>query len=114
YPSGRKDEALGREIASYRKEFRESNAEHVRDAAYPMRPERILAAVREVLPRDALITTDVGWNKNGVGQQFPVLTPGTIFTTGGHWNINDIYSPGREASHVAIEYVPGSRRGEER
>src|SRR5437773_761403 len=34
--------------------------------------------------------------------------------TGGHWNINDIYSPGREASHVAIEYVPGSRRGEER
>ena len=252
YPSGRKNEALGREIASYRKEFRESNAEHVRDAAYPMRPERILAAVREVLPRDALITTDVGWNKNGVGQQFPVLTPGTIFTpggyatmgfgapaalgaklaypervvvalvgdggfgqnpaflatavesdipvvwvvmnnyafgtiaglemahygttfgcvfrkdgepyspdfaavaraygaqgeqiraaedfkpaleravrsgkpfvidvammnepvpTGGHWNINDIYSPGREASHVAIEYVPGSRRGEER
>ena len=252
YPSGRKNEALGREIASYRKEFRESNAEHVRDAAYPMRPERILAAVREVLPRDALITTDVGWNKNGVGQQFPVLTPGTIFTpggyatmgfgapaalgaklacpervvvalvgdggfgqnpaflatavesdipvvwvvmnnyafgtiaglemahygtafgcvfrkdgepyspdfaavaraygaqgeqiraaedfkpaleravrsgkpfvidvammnepvpTGGHWNINDIYSPGREASHVAIEYIPGSRRGEER
>jgi len=84
YPSGRKDEALGREIASYRKEFRESNAEHVRDAAYPMRPERILAAVREVLPRDALITTDVGWNKNGVGQQFPVLTPGTIFTPGGY------------------------------
>jgi len=84
YPSGRKNEALGREIASYRKEFRESNAEHVRDAAYPMRPERILAAVREVLPRDALITTDVGWNKNGVGQQFPVLTPGTIFTPGGY------------------------------
>jgi acetolactate synthase-1/2/3 large subunit len=248
YPYGRKNEALAREIASYRKEFRESNAEHVRNAAYPMRPERILAAVREVLPRDALITTDVGWNKNGVGQQFPVLTPGTIFTpggyatmgfgapaalgaklacpervvvalvgdggfgqnpaflatavesdipvvwvvmnnyafgtiaglemahygtafgcvfrkdgepyspdfaavaraygaqgeqiraaedfkpaleravrsgkpfvidvammnepvpTGGHWNINDIYSPGREASHVAIEYVPGSRR----
>ena len=84
YPSGRKNEALAREIASYRKEFRESNAEHVRDAAYPMRPERILAAVREVLPRDALITTDVGWNKNGVGQQFPVLTPGTIFTPGGY------------------------------
>jgi acetolactate synthase-1/2/3 large subunit len=36
-----------------------------------------------VLPRDALITTDVGWNKNGVGQQFPVYTPGTILTPGG-------------------------------
>jgi acetolactate synthase-1/2/3 large subunit len=30
--------------------------------------------------------------------------------TGGHWNINDIYSPGREASHAAIEYVPGASR----
>jgi acetolactate synthase-1/2/3 large subunit len=26
--------------------------------------------------------------------------------TGGHWNINEIYSPGREASHVAIDYAP--------
>ncbi len=49
-----------------------------------MRPERILADVREVLPRNALITTDVGWNKNGVGQQFPIYEPGTIFTPGGY------------------------------
>ena len=49
-----------------------------------MRPERILAAVREVAPRDVLLTTDVGWNKNGVGQQFAVLTPGSIFTPGGY------------------------------
>jgi acetolactate synthase-1/2/3 large subunit len=49
-----------------------------------MRPERILADVREVLPRNAFITTDVGWNKNGVGQQFPILEPGTIFTPGGY------------------------------
>ncbi len=49
-----------------------------------MRPERILAAVREVLPRDAIITTDVGWNKNGVGQQFPIYTPGSILTPGGY------------------------------
>jgi acetolactate synthase-1/2/3 large subunit len=48
-----------------------------------MRPERILADVRAVLPRDAIITTDVGWNKNGVGQQFPVYTPGSILTPGG-------------------------------
>jgi acetolactate synthase-1/2/3 large subunit len=35
------------------------------------------------LPRDAIICTDVGWNKNGVGQQFPIYTPGSIFTPGG-------------------------------
>ncbi|MEP7283292.1 MAG: thiamine pyrophosphate-dependent enzyme, partial [Rubrivivax sp.] len=48
-----------------------------------LRPERILADVRAVLPRDAVITTDVGWNKNGVGQQFPIYTPGSILTPGG-------------------------------
>ena len=61
-----------------------SNREHVKDPGFPMRPERILAAVREALPRDAIITTDVGWNKNGVGQQFPVYTPGSILTPGGY------------------------------
>jgi acetolactate synthase-1/2/3 large subunit len=83
-PDGRRNDALVREIAAYRDEFRRGNEPHVRSAAYPMRPERILAAVREVLPRDALITTDVGWNKNGVGQQFPVYTPGSILTPGGY------------------------------
>ncbi|HZO02010.1 MAG TPA: thiamine pyrophosphate-binding protein [Burkholderiales bacterium] len=84
YPNGKRNDALVKEIATYRTTFAQGNAAHVRNGAYPMRPERILAEVREVLPRDALITTDVGWNKNGVGQQFPVYTPGTIFTPGGY------------------------------
>ena len=33
---------------------------------------------------DAIITTDVGWNKNGVGQQFPIYEPGSILTPGGY------------------------------
>lgn len=49
-----------------------------------MSPQRILADVREVLPRDAIITTDVGWNKNGVGQQFPIYEPGSILAPGGY------------------------------
>jgi acetolactate synthase-1/2/3 large subunit len=83
FPNGRADDALRQQIAGYRTEFAQGNAAHVANEAYPMRPERILAAVREVLPRDAIITTDVGWNKNGVGQQFPVYTPGSILTPGG-------------------------------
>jgi len=70
-------------IAAARTAFIASNRGHATSDAYPMRPERILADVREVLPHNALITTDVGWNKNGVGQQFPILEPGTIFTPGG-------------------------------
>jgi acetolactate synthase I/II/III large subunit len=72
------------EIAAARKAFVAGNLAHATSAAWPMRPERILADVRAALPRDALITTDVGWNKNGVGQQFPILEPGTIFTPGGY------------------------------
>ena len=83
-PVGRTNQALVKQIADYRAEFVASNREHVKNDAYPMRPERILAAVREVLPRDAIITTDVGWNKNGVGQQYPIYTPGSILTPGGY------------------------------
>jgi acetolactate synthase-1/2/3 large subunit len=82
-PGGRQHEALKQKIAEYKEEFRSKNAVHLRDNSYPMRPERILQEVREVLPRDAYITTDVGWNKNGVGQQFPIYEAGTILTPGG-------------------------------
>ena len=72
-----------REIAAYRATFKRGQRGTRRSDAWPMRPERILAESREVLPRDAIITTDVGWNKNGVGQQFHILTPGTLLTPGG-------------------------------
>lgn len=82
-PEGRPNESLKQEIAAQREEFKKNNQVYVNDSSYPMRPERILEEVREVLPRDAFITTDVGWNKNGVGQQFPIYEPGTVFTPGG-------------------------------
>jgi len=84
YPGGRKGEKLREAIQHYRAEFAASNAEAERSDQFPMRPERILADTRAVLPRDAIITTDVGWNKNGVGQQFPIYTPGSILTPGGY------------------------------
>jgi len=83
-PEGIRRPALASQIAAMRAAFIEGNRKHAESDAYPMRPERILADVRAALPRDALITTDVGWNKNGVGQQFPILEPGTIFTPGGY------------------------------
>ncbi|QXE00896.1 thiamine pyrophosphate-binding protein [Terribacillus sp. DMT04] len=84
YPNGiQRNEQLKKEIIHYRKTMREQISENVNSTAFPMKPERILADVRKVLPRDAYITTDVGWNKNGVGQQFPIYTPGSILTPGG-------------------------------
>jgi acetolactate synthase-1/2/3 large subunit len=51
-------------------------------ADFPLLPERILADVRSALP-DAILVTDVGWNKNGVAQQYPVDTPDAFLTPGG-------------------------------
>jgi len=84
YPQGTRREALTRDIAAYRREFKQTNVAMEESDAFPMMPERILAEVREVLPRDAIVTTDVGWNKNGVGQQFPIYTPGSILIPGGY------------------------------
>ena len=50
---------------------------------FPMRPERILSELRKAVPEDGFIVTDVGWNKNGVGQQFPITVPGTFITPSG-------------------------------
>ncbi|HZG81171.1 MAG TPA: thiamine pyrophosphate-binding protein [Brevibacillus sp.] len=82
-PEGKKNEELKAKIAANRAEFQGANKEHIASNAFPMTPQRILQEVRDVLPRNAIITTDVGWNKNGVGQQFPVYEPGSVLTPGG-------------------------------
>lgn len=83
YPDGFERTEKKAEIAEFRTTFKASNTEMQSSAAFPMMPERILADTRKALPEDAIITTDVGWNKNGVGQQFDILTPGSILTPGG-------------------------------
>ncbi|WP_170362212.1 thiamine pyrophosphate-binding protein [Ruegeria arenilitoris] len=83
YPEGFRRPALEKKIAGFRTNFKTRNVEMATSSAFPMMPERILADTRKALPEDAIITTDVGWNKNGVGQQFDILTPGSILTPGG-------------------------------
>ena len=47
-----------------------------------MKPERILADLRQAAP-DAILVTDVGWNKNGMAQQYPIDEPSSFITPGG-------------------------------
>lgn len=49
----------------------------------PIHPARILFEVRDLLPEDGIVVTDVGWNKNGLAQQFPVTMPQTHLPPGG-------------------------------
>ena len=83
YPNGKKHPEIIKAIEEYKKEFKESNKAIAEDSRFPMTPQRILKDVREVLPEDAIICTDVGWNKNGVGQQFDITQPGIIMHPGG-------------------------------
>jgi acetolactate synthase-1/2/3 large subunit len=75
--------ALRQEIARGRADFA-SNWDHQRTSnQYPLRPERILSELKKAMPEDGFIVTDVGWNKNGVGQQYPINVPGTFITPSG-------------------------------
>lgn len=84
YPEGLTNDEIKKEIVENRKAFRASNEEVRNDDSFPLMPQRILADVEAVIPKDnTYITTDVGWNKNGVGQQFPISKAGSILTPGG-------------------------------
>lgn len=84
YPEGLTNNKIKKEITENRKSFKENNEKLRNDDSFPLMPQRILADVESVIPKDVYITTDVGWNKNGVGQQFPITKAGSILTPGGY------------------------------
>ena len=75
--------SLRSEIAVERRAFAANWDDQWSSDQYPLRPERILSEVRKAVPEDGFIVTDVGWNKNGVGQQFAITVPGTFVTPSG-------------------------------
>ena len=82
-PEGKKNPELRAAIAAAKAEFKKSNEAISNDSRFPMTPQRILKDVKEVIPEDAIIFTDVGWNKNGVAQEFDITIPGTIHHSSG-------------------------------
>lgn len=82
-PEGRNRPNIRKKIENYKKYFKKSNRELEKSEKFPMTPQRILADIKEIFPEDGIIVTDVGWNKNGVSQQFPITQPGTIIHPGG-------------------------------
>ena len=77
-PNGMKRPETVKLIAESRAAFKASNVDISNDGRFPMTPQRILKDVKETIPEDAIIFTDVGWNKNGVAQQYDITVPGTI------------------------------------
>ncbi|HLH82481.1 MAG TPA: thiamine pyrophosphate-binding protein [Trebonia sp.] len=57
--------------------------EQGRGQEFPLRPQRILADLRDTVPADTVLVTDVGWNKNGVAQCYELPAEGRFITPGG-------------------------------
>ncbi|MDI5975061.1 thiamine pyrophosphate-binding protein [Amycolatopsis magusensis] len=82
-PQGTDRPALREKIAAERQELFGASRERGRSDDFPLRPERILADLRDALPADAVLVTDVGWNKNGVAQCYELPPQGRFVTPGG-------------------------------
>jgi acetolactate synthase I/II/III large subunit len=82
-PAGRDRPDVRAEIGVARSALFGASADRGRSDQFPLRPERILADVRATLPADAILVTDVGWNKNGVAQCYPLPATGRFITPGG-------------------------------
>ena len=53
------------------------------DDSKPIHPARLLYELSKAAPTDTVFVTDVGWNKNGAGQQLQCSEPGSFITSGG-------------------------------
>ncbi|HEX6681868.1 MAG TPA: thiamine pyrophosphate-binding protein [Candidatus Limnocylindrales bacterium] len=74
---------LRERIRAARTALYSGSRERGRSDQFPLRPERILTDLREALPPDAVLVTDVGWNKNGVAQCYELPPQGRFITPGG-------------------------------
>ncbi len=63
--------------------FQDAFGARVRPERDGLTAQRVLAALREALPRDALLTTDVGYNKAVTSQSWRAYRPRTFFVSNG-------------------------------
>ena len=91
--TGRKIATTSSEVIEQRRRsWQDELAESQQDEGKPIHPARLLKEIVKVLPEDAIVVTDVGWNKNGAGQQLKALKPGSFITSGGMATMG--FSPG--------------------
>ncbi len=79
-------------IAKRKQSWADELKESQQDSSLPIHPARLLKEISETAPADAIFVTDVGWNKNGAGQQLVARKPRTFLTSGGMATMG--FSPG--------------------
>ncbi len=84
-------EAQAKTVAKMRAAWKEELKESQGNDGKPIHPARLLKEISEIAPEDTVFVTDVGWNKNGAGQQIEVYRPGAFITSAGMATMG--YSP---------------------
>ena len=79
-------------VAKRKQSWADELTESQQDSSLPIHPARLLKEISETAPADAIFVTDVGWNKNGAGQQLVARKPRTFLTSGGMATMG--FSPG--------------------
>ncbi|WP_159851499.1 thiamine pyrophosphate-binding protein [Brevundimonas sp. G8] len=81
-------EVIAARKAAWREELKDTQLIDTK----PIHPARLLMELSKAAPDDAVFVTDVGWNKNGAGQQLEIASPAGFITSGGMATMG--YSPG--------------------
>jgi acetolactate synthase I/II/III large subunit len=71
------------ELESRKQSWIQELSSDQRDDSKPIHPARLLYELSKAAPTDAVFVTDVGWNKNGAGQQLQCSEPRSFITSGG-------------------------------
>ena len=78
-PSASRAASIARGKADWQTEL----AREQRNSGTPIHPARLLNEISKVASADTIFVTDVGWNKNGAGQQLVARQPQRFITSGG-------------------------------
>jgi acetolactate synthase-1/2/3 large subunit len=70
-------------IARAKAEWQTELAREQRNDGTPIHPARLLNEISRAASPDTIFVTDVGWNKNGAGQQLVARQPQRFITSGG-------------------------------
>ena len=100
--------ARGRSYRARRRgEWRQELKQTQEDDGTPIHPARLLMELSKAAPKDAIFVTDVGWNKNGAGQQLTVESNASFITSGGFATMR-IFPAARSAPRSARQNAKSS------
>ncbi|OED40068.1 hypothetical protein AB833_12865 [Chromatiales bacterium (ex Bugula neritina AB1)] len=89
------------EITTHRHEFQQA----LRPAGNGFKPHELIDTVREILPRDGILSFDVGAHTHQIASQWPAHSPRSFLITNG-WSSMGFGLPGAIAAKIARPDLP--------